>query len=174
MFVIYLKKNISSTTWDSCRNILTSKPPCITSLIFPLIFAYGIRHVFPLDRICKSELFISPKFNRGMLSYKFKFILSKTEGYLGLESLEEDLTVCSIDRYIKNKPKVIQIKARNKLHFLTVRIINLWNILSIEDMYPQFHGEFKSRQLAILLNCVSSSRWCFWDNKWLPEILCLC
>lgn len=47
-----------------------------------------------------------------------------------MEGLEEDLTLCSLavnitDRHIKNQPKIIQIKARNKTHILTVRIINL-------------------------------------------------
>lgn len=73
---------------------------------------------------------------------------------MDLESLEKDLAVCSITgRYIKNQPKVIQIKTRNKTHILTVRIINLLNILFMEDVYPQLHREFKSRKLPIFLNC---------------------
>lgn len=64
--------------------------------------------------------------NQSVLSYKFKFILSKAEEYLLQESLKENLAVYSItDRCIKSEPKVLQIKTRNKTHILTVRIINL-------------------------------------------------
>lgn len=74
----------------------------------------------------QSYLLVLNLFNRGVLSCKFKFILSEAEEYLLQESLKEDLAVCSItDRCIKSETKVLQIKTRNKTHILTVRIINL-------------------------------------------------
>lgn len=43
---MYLKKNISPATWDSCRNILISETPRVTSLIFLLFLHMGLDMFF--------------------------------------------------------------------------------------------------------------------------------
>jgi len=66
MFGIYLNTNISSATWDSCRNILISESMCFFSY-FSLIFVYGIRPGSHQTELQISYLFVLNLFNRGVL-----------------------------------------------------------------------------------------------------------